>query len=639
MTNTALSPGVKLAWQLAGDLAVREKSAILPRHLLYGICSVEKLVNTRKKEGEERDREDNNRDREDNNKDREGNNKDKDDPALLAKPEVDQLNELSRRYGFDFSLLRRALRLSATAAETNDSLIAPGQRVSRSPATKRIFETAEQSSVQLGLSQLNLPCLFRAVLQARDPEIDNATNHQKQALLDAIRELGASQPEQPQFSISLDASLRDLDADASRDTGPLQIAETLDANVAFEAQHRPDAIERLAALSELTWEYGTRGLLDSMLQKAVDLLLRIVGKGERGVILVRDSLARDSLVRDSPVRDSLVRDSKDSELLLKACGPPGAVPMISMTSAKRAIADRKGFIWKRGDDLTLSQKESNVESGMYVPLVVNGQAIGVICLDCFCPRQVFGRDDLLLVTSFAHQLALAIANHEMQLTLKQNADVLERLLTNFSPKVRTHLLRRAQMGRLRLGGEKSVVSVLCADIRGFARLTADMPTDEVVSLLNEYFAALTDCIFRNDGTIDKFVGDAILAVFGSPEDDPQHCRKAVLAGMDMQAAAREVSQRRKAKGEVSCEIGIGIHTGEVLHGFIGSPDRMEFTVIGDTVNRASRYCDGAKACEVLISPEVHQRTWNAVEAQQISIPTKHEGDLVAYRVDRVRDRR
>jgi adenylate cyclase len=245
---------------------------------------------------------------------------------------------------------------------------------------------------------------------------------------------------------------------------------------------------------------------------------------------------------------------------------------------------------------------------------------------------------LLLVTSFAHQLALAIANYELQLSLKQNSDVLERLLTNFSPKVRTRLLQRAQMGRLRLGGEQSVVSVLCADIRGFARMTAGMPTDDIVSLLNEYFAALTECIFRNDGTIDKFVGDAILAVFGSPEADPQHCRKAVLAGMDMQEATREVSQRRKAKGQVSCEVGIGIHTGEVLHGFIGSPERMEFTIIGDAVNRASRYCDGAKGGEVLISPEIHQHAWNAVEVHQISIPTKHEGDLVAYCVDRVRDR-
>ena len=105
----------------------------------------------------------------------------------------------------------------------------------------------------------------------------------------------------------------------------------------------------------------------------------------------------------------------------------------------------------------------------------------------------------------------------------------------------------------------------------------------------------------------------------------------------MQEAAREVSARRKAKSEVSCEIGIGIHTGQVLHGFIGSPERMEFTIIGETVNRTSRYCAGAKGSQVLISPEIYQHLWNAVEVEQISIPTKHEGDFVAYRVQRIRD--
>jgi adenylate cyclase len=586
MANAALSPGVKLAWQLAGDLAVREKSAILPRHILYGICSVGKLLDAQDNDGKDRD------------------------AALAAKPEVDRLNQLSERYDVDLSSLRRDLRNAGASLAATASQPLSSQRVSRSSATKQIFEVAAQSADKLGSPEFDLILLFRATVQAHDAELEKTTSNQKEALLNAAQELDVISAGQVQFSISLDSRLKDLDRVVPQDSGPFQIAETLDASIPFEAKARPLDIERLAALSELTWECGTRGLLDSMLQKSVDLLPRIVGKGERVVILIRDL--------------------KDNELLLKACGPPGAVPMISMTSAKRAIADKKGFIWKRGEDLTLSQKEASIEAGMYVPLVINDQSIGVICMDCFCPQQFFERDDLLLVTTFAHQLALAIA---------KNADVLERLLTNFSPKVRTHLLQRAQMGRLRLGGEKSVVSVLCADIRGFARMTADMATDDVVSLLNEYFAALTECIFRNDGTIDKFVGDAILAVFGSPEADPQHCRKAVLAGIDMQAAAQRVNERRKTRGEVTCEIGIGVHTGEVLHGFIGSSERMEFTVIGDTVNRASRYCDGAKGREVLISPEVHERTWKAIDAQQITIPTKHEGDFIAYRVDRVRERR
>jgi len=594
MTDIMLSPGVKLAWQVAGDLAVREhESAIQPWHLLYGICSLEKLGNASQTSDS------------------------KNDPTLLAKPEREALNELVRGYGLDLSLLRRTLRISSSSSVRSAHTVDKSQLMSRAPATKLIFETAAAHASRTDTSTVDLLGLFLAVLQAHDPVIENATGRFRDALIKIVRDLNVSPSQASRFTMSVNPVLGDLDTAAAQ-FRQLNIDETVDASIPYQHPQATDAINRLAGLSELTWEFGTSGALDSVLQKAIDQLIRILGKGERGVILVRDPT--------------------DNELLLKACGPPGAMPMISMTSAKRAIAQQQGFIWQRSEDLTMSQKAANIESGMYVPLVVNRQSIGVICIDCFCPQQNFLREDLLLATSFAHQLALAIANHELQLSLKQNNAVLERLLTNFSPKVRTRLLQRAQMGRLRLGGEQSVVSVLCADIRGFTQLTAAMATEDVVSLLNEYFAALTDCIFRNDGTIDKFVGDAILAVFGSPEADPQHCRKAVLAGMEMQEAANSVSQRRKAKGETTCAIGIGIHTGEVLHGFIGSQERMEFTIIGDTVNRAVRYCDGAQAGGLLISPDVHQRVWNLVEAQQISIPTKHEGEIVAYRVQSLRER-
>jgi adenylate cyclase len=589
MAEMALSPGVKLAWRVAGDLAFKEKDPFIePRHLFFGIFSLGKLAAAAEKGHK------------------------KDDLVVGVKPEADTLDELTRRHGLDIPSIRRAVR-RASAARAQQSSTAPprSQAISRSEAARRIFE-----QVAAQTSPVDTISLLRGLLEAHDPHIEKATAPMQSGLAAMLQEL---QPDESktQFSMSIDPRLTDLDTVVSQEfRETVQVTEALDTRLAMQSYQAFDPIKGLTLLSELTWEFGTQGLLDSMLQKAVEQLLKLVSAGERCAILVNDATA--------------------SELLLKAHGPQGTIPMISMTSAKRAIGEQKGFIWNRGEGLTLTQKESNT-SGMYVPLVVNSQAIGVICIDCSCPQKSFRRDDLLLVTSVAHQLALAIANHELQVTLKQNTDVLERLLTNFSPKVRTRLLQRAQMGRLRLGGEQSVVSVLCADIRGFSQLTANMQTDDVVSLLNEYFASLTECIFRNDGTIDKFVGDAILAVFGSPEADPQHCRKALLAGMEMQEAAQEVSKRRKAKGEVSCEIGIGIHTGLVLHGFIGSPERMEFTIIGDTVNRTARYCDGAKGTQVLISPEIYQHVWNTVEVQQISIPTKHEGDFVAYRVQRVRE--
>jgi adenylate cyclase len=239
---------------------------------------------------------------------------------------------------------------------------------------------------------------------------------------------------------------------------------------------------------------------------------------------------------------------------------------------------------------------------------------------------------LRLLVAAAQYAALAIANHRLCDELQSNVKLIERLLTNFSPAIRQRLLAKARGGRLRLGGEKSEVTILSSDIRGFTRLTAHMDAEEVVDMLNSYFSALVDAIFRHDGTIDKFIGDAILAVFGSPEPDPDQHAHAVRAAIAMQKSLAEVNAVRKARGQVVCEMGIGVHCGPVLHGFIGSEERMEFTVIGDTVNRTARYCDGAPAGQVLISPEVHQRVWKLVRAEPMSIPTKHEGDLPAFRV-------
>lgn len=166
-------------------------------------------------------------------------------------------------------------------------------------------------------------------------------------------------------------------------------------------------------------------------------------------------------------------------------------------------------------------------------------------------------------------------------------------------------------------------------------MSADRDAEDILDVLNTYFSPLIKSIFKYDGTIDKFIGDAILAVFGSPETDAAQHKKAVQAAWEMQAAVRALNAQRKAQGLVTCDIGIGIHCGEVLHGFIGSAEQVEFTVIGDAVNRASRYCDGANAGDILISSDVYQRVWEIVKEQRVTIETKHEGSLAAHRIKHV----
>ena len=152
-------------------------------------------------------------------------------------------------------------------------------------------------------------------------------------------------------------------------------------------------------------------------------------------------------------------------------------------------------------------------------------------------------------------------------------------------------------------------------------------------MLNDYFHVLGEEIFRHDCTIDKFIGDAILAVFGSPEADPLHALKAVQAAIEMQRRMAIVNERRKAEGLPYCELGVGVHTGQVIHGFIGAEERLEYTVIGDTVNKTSRYCDGAGPGEILLGPLTNQEVAGYFLITEKGVSTKHEGLLPAFSVD------
>ena len=167
-----------------------------------------------------------------------------------------------------------------------------------------------------------------------------------------------------------------------------------------------------------------------------------------------------------------------------------------------------------------------------------------------------------------------------------------------SENVVDQLLTEEKVG---IGGERREISILYTDVRGFTAMSEKLPPEEVVGLLNEHFNVLTKIAFKHKGTVDKFIGDAVMVVFGAPIRQKDHALRAVECGKEMQIALASLNKRLEKKGK-KLQIGVSINTGEAIIGNIGSDQFMDYTAIGDTVNTASRMQSAAGAGEVVISP-------------------------------------
>ena len=213
--------------------------------------------------------------------------------------------------------------------------------------------------------------------------------------------------------------------------------------------------------------------------------------------------------------------------------------------------------------------------------------------------KTFSPDDLELLSALSNYAAVAIQQANLNKKVQEERVARERLEKYFSPNVATRILSE---------GEKEVqeleVSVLFADIVGFTPMAEKMSPSSVAKLLNEYFSRMEEPIFEHEGTLDKFIGDCIMAVFGAPYPQQDHAQRAVQVALDMRQRLNELNTERG--GSAPIQMRMGIHSGRALSGPIGSEKRREFTVLGDTVNIASRIESMvAKAGQIIIGGRTH----------------------------------
>ncbi|MBA3767316.1 MAG: GAF domain-containing protein, partial [Acidobacteria bacterium] len=249
-----------------------------------------------------------------------------------------------------------------------------------------------------------------------------------------------------------------------------------------------------------------------------------------------------------------------------------------------------------------------VRSTICAPLVAESGVHGALYADRLDPFAAFKPDDLELITAVAAQTAVAVENARAHERLARE-EVARANYSRFLPEyVVKQMLENPES--FKLGGVNQIITVLFADIRGFTRLSEHAKPEKVVQLLNKYFSAMTDIIFAHGGTLDKYLGDGLMALFGAPTATPEDAKNALNAAVAMQRRILGINEELRAEGFQEIGVGIGLHTGEATVGYIGSERRSEYTAIGDTVNTAARLESNSKAGQILLSAETAEVAGN-----------------------------
>jgi len=274
----------------------------------------------------------------------------------------------------------------------------------------------------------------------------------------------------------------------------------------------------------------------------------------------------------------------------------------SKTVIKQVVSERKAVVSTDAslDDRFKGQQSvilQNLRSIIAVPLVTKGEVIGAVYVDNTFRAAIFEEKDKEFLQAIADLAAIAIDNARAYTQSEFMRSLFERYINK---QVTDYVLERSSPGVYMLPGEHREVTMLNSDIAGFSTLSHTMTPDELINFLNDYFSRMIDIVLEEGGNIDKFQGDGMLVVFGAPNPMEDHAARAVRAAQAMVRAVDRFNQELIARCKPTIAIGIGLDSGEVVAGSVGSYKRTEFTLIGVRVNN-SAYLSKVRPPRVLLS--------------------------------------
>jgi len=393
------------------------------------------------------------------------------------------------------------------------------------------------------------------------------------------------------------------------DKGELESERAEDAGL--EPEGHLSTLERsnkvLFVLYEISRHLNQIHDFEELLEKIVDLIFLVID-ADYGFLVLTSGKKGEELI---PV---VVKHRTDH-------GKPTKEIRASRTLINKVIHDKVALLTSNamtdsrfnGAKSVMLQK---IRSAICVPLWRKGEIIGVIQLDSIRLDNQFTQDDLELLKAIGSQVAMVIEQSTLNQQIREEERMRNRLERFHSPQVIDMILKGGQETKDDIMEPKELTAtIFFTDIVGFTKLSETLPPRETNILLNRYFSRMTDIIFDYDGTLDKYMGDAIMAIFGAPMEKEDDAKRAVSAALEITRQLR--SMMEKTSEEKKFDIRIGINTGRVLAGNIGSPRRMEYTVIGDPVNVASRLESIARPNQILIGEETYKCVRDKFEIQKV----------------------